>query len=89
MRLIVYSKNGCPFCFLLKSELATRGIPHDSFDLSDDDVRALFYNNSGTKTVPQVYLTDSEASLTNPSGEALGGWSEVSKLLDSLVDRLS
>jgi len=85
MRLVVYSKGGCPFCSLLKHELTTRGIPHESFDLSKDDVRYLFYENSGTKTVPQVYLTDLEATLTNPSGEALGGWTQVSKMLDSLV----
>jgi glutaredoxin len=89
MRLLVYSKNGCPFCSLLKAELATRRISYETFDLSDDVVRASFYANSSKKSVPQVYLTEGEATLTNPSGESLGGWSEVSKLLDSLANRLA
>lgn len=89
MRLIVYSKMGCPFCSLLKSELATRGIQFESFDVSNDDVRASFYTNAGKTTVPQVYLTDGEATLTSPSGESLGGWTEVSKLLGSLAERLA
>jgi glutaredoxin len=89
MRLLVYSKKGCPFCSLLKAELATRRISYESFDLSDDDVRASFYENSGKKSVPQVYLTNIEATLTSPSGESLGGWSDLSKSLDSLPERLS
>lgn len=88
MRLLVYSKNGCPFCSLLKAELSTRRISYESFDLSDDNVRASFYENSGKKSVPQAYLTDAEANLTSPSGESLGGWTEVSKLLDSLAERV-
>lgn len=89
MRLLVYSKRGCPFCSLLKEELANRRITYELFDLSDDDVRDLFYANSGKKSVPQIYLTEGEASLTSPSGESLGGWSDVSKSLDSLADRLA
>lgn len=88
MRLVVYSKKGCPFCSLLKAEFATRGLSYDSFDLSDDSVRDTFYTNSGKKSVPQVYLTDSEATITSPSGESLGGWTEVAKLLESLKERL-
>jgi glutaredoxin 3 len=89
MRLVVYSKTGCPFCSLLKAELATRGISYESFDLSDDTVRALFYENSGKKSVPQIYLTEDESTLTSPSGESLGGWSDVSKSLETLADRLA
>jgi glutaredoxin len=89
MRLIVYSKKGCPFCSLLKAELATRRITYEEFDLSDDAVRALFYENSGKKSVPQIYLTEGEATLTSPSGESLGGWSDVSKSLGTLADRLA
>lgn len=82
-KLVVYHKHGCPFCSLLIHELTNRGIRFDSIDLSDDDVRASFYTNSGTKTVPQVYLTEEDYDITTPSGTALGGWTEVSKLLKS------
>lgn len=89
MKLVVYSKNGCPFCSLLKAELATRRIAYHEYDLSDDSVRASFYENSGKTTMPQVYLTEKETTESEPSGESLGGWTEVSKLLDSLENRLS
>lgn len=88
MRLVIYSKKGCPFCSLLKAELANRRISYESHDLSDDVVRASFYANSGKKSVPQVYLTENVATLTEPSGESLGGWDSVSKHLDSLAKRL-
>lgn len=89
MRLVVYSKKGCPFCSLLKNQLTTRGISFESFDLSDNGVRDTFYLNTGTKSVPQVYLTDAAANLTYPSGKALGGWDTVSKLLGSLKEMLT
>lgn len=84
MRLTVYSKDGCPFCSLLKHELRIRGIAHTEFDLSDDAVRAEFYTNTNTRTVPQCYLGETEGTLTKPEGESLGGWDSVSKQLDSL-----
>lgn len=87
-RLILYSKNGCPFCALLKHELLLRRITYTEFDLSDDDLRQQFYAESQTKSVPQVYLTDDEATQTRPSGDPLGGWDMVSKLLDSLGERI-
>jgi glutaredoxin len=89
MHLVVYSKEGCPFCSLLKAELANRQIPYQLLDLSDDDVRASFYDNSGKKSVPQVYLTSEEFTLTKPSGESLGGWSDVSNRLNSLRNLIS
>ena len=89
MSLVVYSKKGCPFCSLLKRELTTRAIPFESHDLSDDSVRAVFYSNSGTKSVPQVYLTSEPTTLTSPSGKALGGWTDVAKILTSLKEMIS
>lgn len=85
--LVIYTKEHCPYCSLLKTELANRGIPFTAVDLSDDDVRSSFYSNTGTNTVPQVYITDQEFSETAPSGVSLGGYTEVSKLL-SLLPKL-
>ena len=77
-RLVVYSKNGCPFCSLLKMELSKRSIRFEEIDLSDDQVRETFYKNTGVSTVPQVFLTDNYVTETEPSGIRLGGWNEVS-----------
>lgn len=86
-RAFVFTKGGCPFCSLLKAELTRRGIPFEAVDLSDDAARQNFYALTGTKTVPQLYLTSTENPLSDPEAVRLGGWSEVSKsweLLDSL-----
>lgn len=88
MRIIVYSKDGCPFCSLLKNDLRRRGYSFEEFDLSDDSIRAEFYEVTGTKTVPQLFVTDQEASLTTPSGSRIGGYSEVStnwQVLENLM----
>lgn len=78
-RVVVYSKAGCPFCSLLKLELNKRRIGYEELDLSDDAVRAQFYEISGTRSVPQLYVTDDAATLTAPSGVSFGGYSDVSK----------
>lgn len=79
MTVVVYSKAGCPFCSLLKMELGKRGITYTEVDLSDDKLRQDFYQQSGTSTVPQVYLTDDEEGGNALAGRRLGGWAEVSK----------
>lgn len=78
MEVVVYSKLGCPFCSLLKMELKKRGFTYREHDLSDDSLRAEFYTNTGTNTVPQVFLTNEETSLTQPTGRRIGGWTDVS-----------
>lgn len=77
-RIVVYSKDGCPFCSLLKNELRRLGHSFEEFDLSDDATRAEFYAATGVNTVPQLFLTREPAGLTTPSGTRIGGWSEVS-----------
>lgn len=87
-RIIVYTKKGCPFCSLLKMELDKRGFEYDSFDLSDDATRAEFYRNSGTTSVPQLYITSEASSLITPSGVNIGGYSDVSKDWKVLTDTM-
>lgn len=79
MAIVVYSKSGCPFCSLLKMELNKRRLVYTEFDLTDDSIRQIFYDNTGTNTMPQVFLTDDESRLTEPTGRRIGGYSEVSK----------
>ena len=80
--VLVYPKDGCPFCSLLKSALRTRRIEYTEFNLSDDSIRAEFYANTGTSTVPQLFLVEGddnvEPTLTVPTGRRIGGWKEVS-----------
>jgi glutaredoxin len=59
-------------------EMRKRGISFNEIDLSDDSNRQRFYERVGVNTVPQVFLSDENHTVTNPSGHRLGGWSEVS-----------
>jgi len=79
MQIVVYSKLGCPFCSLLKMELVKRGYTYTEVDLTDDSLRQDFYQKTGTNTVPQVFIMDQDASLTDPVGKRLGGYSDLSK----------
>ncbi|ARK07433.1 ribonucleoside-diphosphate reductase subunit beta [Sphingobium phage Lacusarx] len=88
-KAVVYTKDGCPFCFVLKHELAVRRIDFTEIDLTDDTVRGMFYENTGTNTVPQLYITNEIYTETNPSGERIGGWSEAKNRLDLLGIGLS
>ncbi len=77
--LYFYTKQGCPYCSLLKAELTKRKIGFILMDVSDNAVRAEFYTNSGTSSVPQLFLSEEdECTLTTASGISFGGWSEVS-----------
>ena len=82
--IAVYSKQGCPFCSLLKMELGKRGFDYSEFDLSDDATRQSFYAETGVNTVPQVFIHAEKASLTQPFGVRIGGWSEVSSDWEAL-----
>lgn len=82
--IVVFSKDGCPFCALLKNGLVRRGKEFTEVDLSNDATRQEFYANAGVNTVPQLYVTDQPWEVTKPSGERIGGWSEVSKAWESL-----
>jgi glutaredoxin len=79
MRIVVYSKLGCPFCSLIKMELVKRGLTYTEVDLTDDRLRQEFYEKTGANTVPQVFLIEDDASLADPVGCRLGGYSDVSK----------
>ena len=77
--IVVYSKEGCPYCSLLKAELRKRGLAYQEFDLTDDATRKEFYANTDTNSVPQLFLADGVCGLTAPTGTRIGGWTEVSQ----------
>lgn len=83
-RLVVYGKQDCPYCHLVKDSLARIGVGYQYVSLDDEDQRQEFYANSGVKSVPQMYLTNQSFSETNPSGEALGGWDSFDTHIEKL-----
>lgn len=77
-QIVVYTKEFCPYCALLKSELTRRGVSYTTVDVTCDATRQQFYEAAGVNTVPQLYVTDQPFTSTQPSGIRIGGWDEVS-----------
>lgn len=88
MELVIYSKDGCPFCHLMKHVFDDNNINYRVVDLSDDATRSEFYNESGTRTVPQAYLTGGEADASEPFGKSLGGWNDVKDNIQFIASAL-
>lgn len=72
--VVVYGKTDCPYCHLVKDGLTRLGEEFEYVSLDSDTTRRQFYENTGTNSVPQVFITNQPYSETAPSGEACGGW---------------
>jgi len=88
MELVIYSKDGCPYCHLMTHVFDDNNIPYRVVDLSDDAKREEFYESSHTRTVPQAYLTGGPRHLARPYGVSLGGWSDVKNNLSFIANAL-
>ena len=88
MIFVMFTKAGCPFCSLMKAALRKHDIPFDVVDLSDDARRAEFYEATGNKTVPQLYLTRPVGENGFIEDVHLGGWSDVKPILNTLAGML-
>jgi glutaredoxin len=87
-KVVVFTKAFCPYCSMLKNDLRKRGITFDTVDLTDDSTRQAFYENTGTSSVPQLYVVTGDFDADAPEGTRLGGWSEVNnawETLDNLI----
>lgn len=87
MQYFMFTKQGCPYCSLMKASLTKKGVPFTVIDLSNDDSRRDFYERTGKTTVPQLYWTALENGSPDLTGECLGGWAEVKPVLDTLIRR--
>jgi mycoredoxin len=76
----MYSTSWCPFCYLLKADLAGAGIDYVEVDIERDEQAAerVMQVNGGNRTVPTLEFSDGSA-LTNPSLD------EVQQKLAALV----
>lgn len=83
-RLVVYGKQDCPYCHLVKDSLARIDVDFTYISLDDEAKRREFYDRSGTNSVPQLYLTTRESSDAIPQGEALGGWDKFGEAVDKI-----
>ncbi len=72
-KVLVYTKDACPFCVAAKTLLTQRGIPFEEKKIStDSDEFAQLAKKSGMRTVPQIYQGD----------RLIGGFDSLKKLDD-------
>lgn len=88
-KVVVYGKAECPYCHLMKDALIRAGVPFTYISLDEEAKRREFYANSGSRSVPQLYLTDQSFSETVPSGEALGGWDQFDLSVEKIKEKIS
>jgi glutaredoxin 3 len=80
-KVVVYSKDYCPYCTRAKKLLSEKGVPFEEIMVDQDP--QLFTDlkkKSGMLTVPQIFIND----------QLIGGFNELSELesqgkLDSLL----
>lgn len=72
MTFTVYSKDGCPYCDMVKQVLVGKDLIFTEYKLGEDFDREQFYNEFGQgSTFPQVIM----------NGEKLGGCTDTVKYL--------
>jgi glutaredoxin 3 len=80
-KVIVYTKQNCPYCVLVKNLLAARQVPFEEIRIDlDEKKRDEMIRLSNKRTVPQIFIND----------QAIGGYDDLAALaksgnLDSLL----
>ena len=79
-RVVVYTKDYCPFCNHAKRLLRSKNVDFEEIDVTHDwDVQEKVQLLSGRRTVPQIFI----------DGEAVGGFEDLRRLEESgELDRL-
>ena len=78
--VVLYTTQWCPFCVRAKALLQHKGVRFEEIDVSGDDaLRLRMVEESGRRTVPQVFI----------NGSPIGGFEELAALdRDGELDRL-
>ena len=72
MSFTVYSKDGCPYCEMVKQVLVGKDLTFAEYKLGEDFDKEQFYNEFGQgSTFPQIIM----------NGEKLGGCTDTVKYL--------
>ncbi len=70
-RVTVYTKRSCPYCVRAKRLLEKKGVSYEEISVEGDDaLRVWLMEQSGQRTVPQVFAGD----------RSLGGYSDIAAL---------
>lgn len=80
-KVVIYSKDPCPYCVRAKNFLSDKGVAYEEIDLTDkpDEIEKI-KNETGWKTVPIILI----------NGQLIGGYTDLKALdeegkLDSML----
>lgn len=79
-RVVVYTKNCCPFCNYTKSLLRSKNVDFEEINVTHDHhLQEEVQRLSGRRTVPQIFI----------DGKSVGGFEEIRQLdADGELDQL-
>ena len=74
IKVILYSKDGCRYCYLAKELLQDKGIPYEVVELTNNkDIFIKLANQTCQNTVPYIFVND----------KFIGGYQDLLKLSES------
>ena len=81
-KVVVYTKESCPYCMMAKQLLASRNITFDEIRIDLDETKLdEMIRLSNRRTVPQIFIND----------QPIGGYADLAELaksgkLDGLIN---
>lgn len=58
-KVLMYTTQQCPYCIRAKALLRHKGVPYQEIDVSEDTaLREKMIEESGRRTVPQIFIND-------------------------------
>jgi glutaredoxin 3 len=75
VKVVVYSKDYCPYCVKAKNLLAKKGVAFEEIDITNDlkKQEEMLAKAEGRRTVPQIFIND----------KPIGGYDDL-QALDSV-----
>lgn len=60
VKVVVYSKDYCPYCVKAKNLLAKKGVEFEEIDITHDPKKQeeMLAKSEGRRTVPQIFIND-------------------------------
>jgi glutaredoxin 3 len=73
-KVIVYTKDNCPYCHMAKELLSSRSVSYEEIRIDlDDSKREEMMRLSNRRTVPQIFIND----------QSIGGYDDLAALVKS------
>lgn len=82
--ITLYTKPTCSFCVVAKNRLTEWGYEYTEIDVSTNEAGLNFLKEQGHRTVPQIYITESEFVPDGATGLAVLGRVGFQKLLERI-----